>query len=283
MHDDAFQIDLKERVCRVWEPTLFDKTDSRDFSHPDWKYCISSQNNAIMDINGKLYILGMDVRNGNGRAIFDRDLLGKNAYVNRCGFPHAICWLMKDETLPPVLKFSDTALAVAMGSTLMTKRTAAENVSLEEMKKLVFEPFANPFRVYELYKDCEGFMRIFEAGASCYCFNSGFFWTQEGKPEVKIPLKTSLRLSTAILCDELEWEPWEMLKGAMVPTKESIEPILPGYYELYNTKNLKEQIAYRTLFLDRFQQRHGFLKHSDLIEKPDLLANLLQSLQANVS
>ena len=29
LHDDAFQIDVKNKVCRAWEPTLFDKTDSR--------------------------------------------------------------------------------------------------------------------------------------------------------------------------------------------------------------------------------------------------------------
>lgn len=278
LHDDAFQIDLKDRVCRVWEPTLFDKTDSRGLDHKDWKYCISSQNNAVMEIEGKTRILALDVRNANGRCIFDRDLLGQNAYVNRCNFPYALCWLMKDETLPPILRLADPYLAVAMGATLMTKRTAAENVSLEEMKKLVFEPFANPFRVYELYKDCEGFMKVFESGAHCYTFNSGGFWGGFEKPEVKIPLATSLRLSTALLCDELQWEKWDMLPGALIPTAASVDAILPGYSTLYNLKNIPDRKEYETLLSDRFCQRREFLKNSDIKDKPDLLLRLVKAL-----
>ena len=118
---------------------------------------------------------------------------------------------MKDSTLPPILKLTSSPLATAMGATLMTKRTAAENVAESEMDKLVFEPFANPFRVYELYKDCQGFMKVLEAGADCYCFNSGEFWG--GDKSIDIPLQVSLRLNTAILCDELEWEEWEILQG----------------------------------------------------------------------
>ena len=41
LHDDAFQIDLENKLCRVWEPTLFDKTDSRTVDHPDWKYTLA--------------------------------------------------------------------------------------------------------------------------------------------------------------------------------------------------------------------------------------------------
>lgn len=282
LHDDAYQIDIPNKTCRVWEPTLFDKTDSRDINHADWKYCISSQNNAVLNIDGKVRILGQDVRNNNGRAIFDRDLLGANSYVNRCSFPRALCWIMKDEILPPIVKFDNHYLAIAMGATLMTKRTAAENVSLEEMKKLVFEPFANPFRVYELYKDCEGFYKVLEAGAECYCFNSGFFWAGENVEKVKIPLKLSLRLNTAILCDELQWEPWAYLPGAMIPTKESIEKIWPGYSESFDASNIKDPEAYKQLFADRFQQRCTYLESSDLQERPELLATLIKCLSPNV-
>jgi phosphoenolpyruvate carboxykinase (ATP) len=54
LHDDAFQIDTEERVCRVWEPSLFDKTDSRDLNNPDWKYLIALMNHAMIERNGKL-------------------------------------------------------------------------------------------------------------------------------------------------------------------------------------------------------------------------------------
>ncbi|MGE4294043.1 MAG: phosphoenolpyruvate carboxykinase (ATP), partial [Desulfovibrio sp.] len=174
LHDDAFQIDIKEKICRVWEPTLFDKTDSRPIGHPDWEYMISVMNHGQVMVDGKNLPLGQDVRNGNGRALLDRALLGK--YVNRCSFPSTLCWLTKDTTMPPIMRFTDVKLAVAMGASLMTKRNVAENVSEEELKKLVFVPFANPFRVYELWKDVEAFIKVFENGASGYMFNSSGFW-----------------------------------------------------------------------------------------------------------
>jgi phosphoenolpyruvate carboxykinase (ATP) len=46
-----------------------------------------------------------------------------------------------------------------MGAALMTQRNRAENVAEDELNKLVFEPFANPFRVYELYRDVEAFVK----------------------------------------------------------------------------------------------------------------------------
>lgn len=163
-HDDAFQIDLDRRLCYVWEPTLFDKTDGRNLDHPDWNHCVGVMNNLAADIGGRLLPYGRDCRNQNGRAIFSRDLLGPT--TDRIGFPDALCWLMKDDTLPPIVKITDRDLAVALGSSLMTKRSSAENVAPEEMKKLVFEPFANPFRVYPLYEDCLGYAKVFEHGAT---------------------------------------------------------------------------------------------------------------------
>ena len=119
--------------------------------------------------------LGQDVRNPNGRALIDRDLLG--AYVNRCAFPDIMVWLMKDTCLPPVVRFADRHLAVAMGASLMTRRNLGrKRVNEDELKKLVFEPFANPFRVYELWKDVESFLNVFETGAVGYAFNSVGFW-----------------------------------------------------------------------------------------------------------
>ena len=38
LHDDAFQIDCRAtNSAALWEPTLFDKTDSRPLGHEDWK------------------------------------------------------------------------------------------------------------------------------------------------------------------------------------------------------------------------------------------------------
>ena len=280
LHDDAFQIDLENKVCRAWEPTLFDKTDSRPTDHPDWKYCLSLMNHAILNLDGKRIPVGQDLRNQNGRALLDRSLLGK--YVNRCAFPKALCWLMKDSVLPPLLKFKDKNLAVAMGAALMTQRNRAENVTEEDLKKLVFEPFANPFRVYELYRDVEAFLNVVESGAECYCFNSRGYWKNSDSELEAIPLKTSLTLQTAILTDQIEWEEWDMLPNAMIPTRASIEKILPGYYDRYDPKKRGNAKEYLGLLQDRFQQRTDYLLESDLKEKPETQKALLDALKLKV-
>jgi len=276
LHDDAFQIDLENKICRVWEPTLFDKTDSRPIDHPDWKYALALMNHMVMNIDGKLVPVGQDLRNSNGRALLDRSLLGN--YVNRCAFPKALVWLMKDSVLPPVIKCTDKHLAIAMGAALMTQRNRAENVTEEELNKLVFEPFANPFRVYELYRDVEAFLAVGDNGAEFYCFNSRGYWKESDDVLEAIPLKTSLTLQTAILTDQVQWEPWYLLPGAMIPTKESIEAILPGYYDKYDPSKRGNMDKYLVLLSDRFKQRRDYLQESDLKEKPEMQAMLVESL-----
>lgn len=276
LHDDAFQIDVDNKCCRAWEPSLFDKMDSREINHDDWKYVISTQNCGTIEKDGKILPLGMDIRNNNSRALLDRDLLGN--YTNKIGYPDYICWLMKDSTLPPIIKCESKELGVALGATLMTKRTAAENVSMEEMKKLVFEPFANPFRVYELYKDVEGFLKVLEAGTKCYVFNSGGFWRSSDSGSEDIPLKLSLRLQSALLLEEMEWEEWDVLPGAMIPKAEIIEKIYPGYNDKYSVDNILNKEKYKDVIKDRFKQRRDFLINSDLNQKPSLLKKMLTAL-----
>ncbi|MBO4312623.1 MAG: phosphoenolpyruvate carboxykinase (ATP) [Desulfovibrionaceae bacterium] len=280
-HDDAFQIDGKTRTCYVWEPTLYDKTDHRDTSHPDWKYCISTQNMMVVEVDGKIIPAGEDIRNNNGRALFSRELLGTT--TNSIGFPNHIGWLMKDSTLPPILKLTDPDLAVAMGATLMTKRTSAENVSAEEMKKLVFVPFANPFRVYPLYCDCLGYEKIFQSGCACYVWSGGGggMWNGSDTNLKKVPLEVSLTLQTAVLEGTLEWENWALVKGAQIPTRDSIEKILPGYYDMYNPNMVPNLAEFMGLLKDRFQQRKDFIAQSDIAEQPELMQRLISSLQIN--
>ncbi len=276
LHDDAFQIDCEQQLCRVWEPTLFDKTDSRPLGHDDWNYLISAMNHACIEVEGRVVPLGQDVRNDNGRALFDRDLLG--SYVNRCAFPRLMCWLTKDTCLPPVVRYSDPLLAVAMGASLMTQRNRAENVSEEELKQLVFVPFANPFRVYELWKDVEAFLKVFESGATGFTFNSTGFWRHSSEDVNCIPLKTSLTLQTAILLEQLEWMDWEYLPGAQVPEPESVEKLIPGYYAVYDPKKVRSKHFYLETLKDRFKQRQRYLEGTDLAQKPELLAKLVSSL-----
>ena len=280
-HDDAFQIDFKSKLCYVWEPTLFDKTDSREVDHPDWKHCVAVMNNLALDVDGRLLPIGLDARNSNGRAIFARELLG--ATRDRIGFPDSIGWLMKDNTLPPLVKITDRNLAVALGATLMTKRTAAENISPEEMKKLVFEPFANPFRVYPLYEDCLGYEKVFAGGCECYVWSGGGggWWDGDDQKSKPVSLQTSLTLQTAILTGVLEWEPWDLIDGAWLPTRASADKILPGYYDAYNPRVVANPTEYLIVLKDRFNQRVAFLNSSDIKEKPELLSRLAASLKIN--
>ncbi len=277
LHDDAFQIDSEDMCCRVWEPSLFDKTDQRGLDHPEWKYALSVMNTGMIQEAGLKKIIGLEIRNANGRAIYDRDLVGD--YVNKCGFPQALVWLMKDTCLPPILKFTDTNLAVAMGAALITKRNRAENVTEEELKKLAFIPYANPFRVYPLHKDVAAFAKVFDNGAECYCFNSGGMWGASDTELRDVKLSTSLTLQTAITIGQLEWEDWDLLEGAQIPTKESIEKILPGFYDKYSTDTVENRDEYISTLKDRFQQRRDFLAGADQLGgQPELLKKLQSSM-----
>jgi phosphoenolpyruvate carboxykinase (ATP) len=280
-HDDAFQIDVDNKLCYVWEPTLFDKTDSRELGHPDWEHCVGVMNNMVAEVDGRVLPYGMDARNSNGRAIFARELLGET--TDRIGFPDSIGWLMKDNTLPPIVKITGTNLAVALGATLMTKRTAAENISPDEMKKLVFEPFANPFRVYPLYEDCFGYSKVFENGCECYVWSGGGggWWDGDDQKSKPVSLVTSLTLQTAILTGVLEWEPWDLVDGAWLPTRATVDKILPGYYEAFNPGAVPNRMEYLAILMDRFAQRIAFLESSDIHERPELLTRLVASLKVN--
>jgi phosphoenolpyruvate carboxykinase (ATP) len=166
-----------------------------------------------------------------------------------------------------------------MGAALITKRNRAENVKEEDLDKLVFEPFANPFRVYELYKDVEAFFKVIETGAECYTFNSSVYWRASEEDVEDIKLKDSLTLQTAILMDQLEWKTWEKLPGAMVPTADSLEKILPGFYQKYDPAFRQNMNNYIALLKNRFEQRRKFLINSDLQTKPELLEKLVNSLE----
>ena len=114
---------------------------------------IQQNNGVIQGCDGKLYALTEDIRNGNGRAIKSK-FWSKNS-VNRIDEKiNAIFWLMKDPTLPPVIKITGSDLSSAMGATLVTKRTSAERLAKGvDRDALVIEPYANPFRVYPLSVD----------------------------------------------------------------------------------------------------------------------------------
>ncbi|MDO9633316.1 MAG: phosphoenolpyruvate carboxykinase, partial [Humidesulfovibrio sp.] len=65
------------------------------------------------------------------------------------------------------------------------------------------------------------------------------------------------------------------------PTRESVDAILPGYYDTYQPNNVENRAAYLATLNSRFRQRTMFLQSSDLHDKPGLLLSLINSLRVN--
>ncbi|MBN2289772.1 MAG: phosphoenolpyruvate carboxykinase (ATP) [Candidatus Glassbacteria bacterium] len=271
IHDDAFVIDLDNDLSMALEPNLFDKTD-RGWSE---EMTLSYMNSGVVIVDDKKIPLLNDVRNQNGRCIKSRDVLGTVA--DKTGKPHSVVWLMKDSTLPPIVRLDNTILATAMGATLMTKRTAAENVSPEEMKKLVFEPFANPFRCHALSTDCELFLKLFRSGTACYVFNTGGFWNNSDSDLIDVPKELSLRLQQAIVADEIEFDPLKILPGASVPKTGGMSKIWPDYAKHFDPRRAVKQQEYKDVMFDRFGQRISFLE-SEMVRNLELRQAMVKSL-----
>lgn len=188
LHDDAFVISTKDGSSVALEPTYFDKTQDYPLDNPDNKFLVTIQNNAVtVDEDGKKVLLTEDLRNGNGRAI--KSKIWSPNRVDKLPEPcDAIIWLMKDATLPPVLKITDPVLASVMGATLATKRTTAERLAAGvDPNALVVEPYANPFRTYPLAEDYAKFKQLFEErGVACYILNTGFFLDKKVTKEITL-------------------------------------------------------------------------------------------------
>ena len=121
---------------------------------PDNKYLLTVQNcSATLDEDGKIVCVTEDIRNGNGRAI--KSKLWSPNRVDKIDSPvNAIFWIMKDPTIPPIVKLKGASLASVMGATLATKRSSAERLKEGvDPTALVVEPYANPFRTYPLAND----------------------------------------------------------------------------------------------------------------------------------
>ena len=153
------------------------------------KYFLTIQNcGATRDNEGKIVPVTEDILNGNGRTVKSKFAAANREYKFDKS-TDAIFWIMKDATLPPVVKVTDPALASTMGATLATKRSTAEYVPGEDINKLVIVPYANPFRLYPLAKDYLSFKALFEKlGVDCYIINTGFFGEKKVTPAVTLGL-----------------------------------------------------------------------------------------------
>ena len=184
LHDDAFIINTDTCASIALEPTYFDKTADYPTGCADNKYLLTAQNcSATLDEDGKLQLVTEDIRNGNGRAI--KSKLWSPNRVDKIDAPvNAIFWIMKDPTIPPVVRLKGASLASVMGATLATKRSSAERLAPGvDPNKLVVVPYANPFRTYPLANDYEKFKKLVEEkNVDCYIINTGDFMGKKVKP-----------------------------------------------------------------------------------------------------
>lgn len=263
LHDDSFIINVYDKYSIALEPAYFDKTQDYPHGSEENKYIITQQNNgAFQTEDGKVYSINEDIRNGNGRAV--KSKLWSPNRVDRVDEPiNAIFWLMKDPTIPPVIKLNNPSLASAMGATLATKRTSAERlVNGVDPNALVVEPYANPFRVYPLDLDYQRFKKLFEDGVDCYILNTGEFM---GK---KVSAKDTLGIIEKIVEGNAKFEKWGNLKEIEIMKLEDFDA------DFSNSAYVEE-------FKKRLQNRIDFVKSRET-EKAGLdklPADALQTLQ----
>ena len=220
LHDDAFVISRETTESVALEPAYFDKTQDYPMDCEDNKYLVTIQNNGVtLDDQGRKVLVTEDIRNGNGRAMKSK-LWSPNRVDVFHEHANAIIWLMKDPTLPPVVKISDPILASVFGATLATKRTTAERLAPGvDPDALVVEPYANPFRTYPLSNDYDGFRTLFaEKGVDCYIFNTGFFL------EDKVTKEATLGSIEKIVEKTAEFKPFGSIEGLSYLPVEGFEP-----------------------------------------------------------
>ncbi len=248
LHDDAFIIDRKNGSSIALEPAYFDKTSDYLPGSKEMEYFTTVMNVGVtQDMQGKKTLVTDDLRNGNGRTIKSR-YSAKNRVDREQAPLDSIFWIMKDDSLPPVVKLSDPVIAATFGLTLATKRSTAENVIGESRDKLVIEPFANPFRVYPLTEDYHDFKELFEKQqANCYIINTDSY---NGK---NIDKDTTLGILEAIANENADWTGLGTL-----PQMSYL--CIPGYEVDLNdatyAKKLRQRLQDRLVWVNNYTKTH---------------------------
>lgn len=242
LHDDAFIINVAKKYAIALEPAYFDKMADYPIGSPDNKYLLTLQNCGVTNTeDGKLIAVSEDVRCGNGRAVKSRYWSPNR--VDRIDEPlNAICWLMKDPTLPPLVKVTGSALASVMGATLATRRTSAEHLAPGvDPNALVIESYANPFRTYPLAMDYTRFKTLFDSGVDCYILNTGSFMDH------KVPKELTLSLIEQIVDGTAKFE---SLGGAAGLETLKVEGFNPDFSDE----------KFKKFFIERIKDRMAFVK-----------------------
>ena len=243
LHDDAFVISDKDASSVSLEPSYFDKVQDYPTDSEDNKYLLTIQNvGATRDEHGAIVPVTEDITNGNGRAVKSKLWTPAREYkfdekVN------AIFWIMKDDTLPPMLKIDSTTLASTLGATLATKRTSAEHGA--DTTKLAMVPYANPFRLYPLSHDYNNFKNIIEKhNVECFVINTGHFGDKKITPSV------TLSAIEGVVENTNTYKPFTPLADTSYVEIEGFNP------------DLNDQ-SYLDKFKERMESRIEYLKNLD--------------------
>ncbi|MGS0971742.1 MAG: phosphoenolpyruvate carboxykinase (ATP) [Candidatus Izemoplasmataceae bacterium] len=240
LHDDAFIISNKDGSSISLEPSYFDKVQDYPTNHPDNKYLLTIQNvGATLDQDGRIVPVTEDIRNGNGRALKSKFWTKKRAYKFNNKID-AIFWIMKDDTLPPIMKVTSPILGSTFGATLATKRSSAEHGATNS--KLVIEPYANPFRLYPLRNDYNKFKDLFEnTDVDCYILNTGYFLKHKVTPQI------TLKIVEDIVTNDVTFVPFGNTEHLSIIEMEDFTPDLTD--EQY-VNLLKERLQFRVDYID---------------------------------
>ena len=242
LHDDAFIINTETGSSIAMEPTYFDKTSDYPTGCEDNRYLLTAQNcSATRDDKGDVVLVTEDIRNGNGRAI--KSKLWSPNRVDKIESPvNGIFWIMKDPTIPPIIKVNGSHLAAVMGATLATKRTNAERLAPGvDPNRLVVEPYANPFRTYPLVDDYNKFRSLVkDRHVECYILNTGDFMGKDITPGVTLSVLEQIVEGNAQL---KPWGPFSNMKTI------EVEGYVPDFDDETYGNTLKARMTERLNFI----------------------------------
>lgn len=265
-HDDAFVVSMVTGKVIVLEPTFFNKTDGDDIGDETTRRGLIFFNMGLAEIEGHLDVIPKDRLVANGRVIQERPYNAVDGY-DRIDI---VSLVMKDDTLPPISLISNTALFVAFGASLMTKRSLAEALkSIEEQFSLVIEPFAQPFRSWRLNTECRMFQLFLELfKPTTVILNTGDFMGSDINLEL-----TRDGILPRLTGGDLDFMPWRIVPKKMVSLLKK-GTLDHEYDRRFSPKTSDHE--YVAKFVERMQTRIDFL--TELRDQNKLHADFVDPL-----
>lgn len=268
-NDDALVIlydkNLRDHGTVGLEDGCYNK--SNDYT-PDSMYLrtVQSAENVMVFRNdqGKLDILHQDILNGNGRVQTARHLLsGADSDLNT-PHPDYLCLLMKDETLPPVVRITNSQLMVSMYMCLASRSTSAENLPVEQMGKLRMIPGANPFNTWGMQQEAESLEKLVQhLGCQGIVMNTGSFFINANKQRAgqlrKVTKEISLSIYPMLAQNKIRWIDWPYFPGTQIPAPGCFESLFPLFDQYFHPLRVEDEQVFCELLRNRLLERLDFL------------------------